>query len=89
MMARVANEVVTEEWWRDFMKTVLSLHKGYPADHKCSECGKRQKVIVQIPDFRGIMDAVVEVYNQCFGRPGTADAEAGGVEIILHRTFPE
>jgi hypothetical protein len=71
------------------METVKGLNKGYPVDHTCAECGKRGKVIVQVPDFKGILDSVTEMFNQGFGRPGTADSEAGGVQIIVHRTFPE
>lgn len=88
MMARVASEVITEEWWRDFMQVVVNLHKGYQVEHDCPECSFRKKVTVQIPDFKGIMDAVTEVYNQCFGRPGTADSDPGGTTIILKRTWP-
>jgi len=88
LIARLSTTVFTEEWLLDFMGTVKGLHKGYQVDHKCSQCGSRQKITVQIPDFKQILNAVTELFNQGFGRPGTADAESSGVEIIVHRHWP-
>lgn len=86
--ARVVSEVFDEEWLRGWAEALKDLSKGYPVEHNCPECGFRKKIIVQIPDFRGITDSVLELWNQAFGRPGTADAEPGGVTIIVNRVWP-
>jgi hypothetical protein len=87
-MARLTNEVFDEEWLRDFMGQVKNLEKGVLVDHKCPHCEKRGKVTIPIPDFKAILDSVVEFFNQSYGRPATADGEPGGVTIIVERRWP-
>jgi hypothetical protein len=87
-MARLTSEVFDEDWLREFMDSVKGIQKGVMVDHKCGECGKRGKVTVQIPDFKAILDSVVEFFNQSYGRPSTADGEPGGVTIIVERKWP-
>jgi hypothetical protein len=86
--ARVTAEIFNEDWLREYLESVKQLSRGYPVDHKCSECGKRQKVYVHVPDFKNINESVIDFWNQAFGRPGTAEGEPGGVTIIVHRHWP-
>jgi len=84
--ARLTAEIFNEEWLREYLESVKLLSRGYPTDHTCKECGKRQKVYAMVPDFKNINESIIDFWNQAFGRPGTAEAEAGGVTIIIERT---
>jgi len=88
IIARLYSEVFDEAALRELMEGIKQLSRGYPVDHKCSECGKRQKVYVHVPDFKQILEAMSEFLNQGYGRPGTAEGEPGGVTIIVHRNWP-
>ena len=88
IIARLYSEVFDEPALREIMEGIKQLSRGYPVDHKCSECGKRQKVYVHVPDFKQILESMSEFLNQGYGRPGTAEGEPGGVTIIVKRNWP-
>ena len=86
--ARVMGEVFDEEWLREYAEKLKGLTKGALVDHTCAGCGKRAKVKVEVPDFKGINDSILELWNQGFGRPGMAEGEPGGVELVIERLWP-
>jgi hypothetical protein len=62
------------------------------ADHtisvQCPNC--RQRHQIDVPDWRARGQAVAELLNQGFGRPGTEAGETGGGLTVIRRlVFPD
>lgn len=87
-MAEVVPEEFNADYLRELMQAVKSLTKGYSVEITCKHCARSQKQIVQVPDFKQIVDSMTEFFNQAYGRPGVADSEASGTTIIVHRYWP-
>jgi hypothetical protein len=85
VIGRVFPEVFDEEYVRELMESIKGLSRGYLLDHKCPDCGHREKATVQVPNFKEILQAMTEFMAQGYGRPGIAEGEAGGVSIVVKR----
>ena len=89
MIARVLSETVTEEKIRDLVQNAFNLMQGqYVSEGACTGCGKARKVHVLVPDLKNTVSVLTEWMEQGFGRPGTAGAESGDVNIIIERIWP-
>lgn len=88
-IARVVPEEFNEEYLRELMQAVKELTKGYSVEVTCKHCRKTSKQIVQVPDFKQIVDAMTEFFNQAYGRPGVDAAETAGVTIVVNRVWPD
>jgi hypothetical protein len=49
----------------------------------CPKCGKRS--LVDVPDDPRKLEALLKLIEQTEGKPGTVDADAAGVHIIVNR----
>lgn len=84
-MAELLGEEATRDRLRELLDRVLNLNGlawGY-----CPGC--RKKVQVEVPDVKKQVDALTTLFDQAFGKPGTTDAEAGGVTIVVQRVWPD
>ena len=83
------NEKFSGVWLDDFLETVKGMTNGAWGSGICEECGSKRKVLVQVPDIKGQLAALVALMEQSEGRPGTAQGEAGGVTLIVERKWPD
>lgn len=88
-VSKVVQEVFNEEYIRKLAEDCKTLTKGFWADGECPECGSRKKVKVEVPDIYSQIKILTELLEQAEGRPGTAEGEPGGVEIIIERMWPD
>lgn len=87
-LGEVVNEVFSREWLLEFAATIKNMTTGVYGDGRCPECDSARRVLVQIPDIKGQLAAVVALLEQAEGRPGTADGTAGGVTLVVERAWP-
>ena len=52
----------------------------------CPHCNKRS--LVTVPDDVRKLESLLKVIEQVEGKPGTADAEPGGITIVVERSWP-
>lgn len=87
-LGEVINKTFDRKWLLEFAETVKGMTQGVWGQGRCPECDSPRKVLVQIPDVQGQIKAVVALLEQAEGRPGTAQGEAGGVTLIVERSWP-
>lgn len=87
-LGEAINQVFDAEWLLEFAETIKGMTNGVWGEGNCPECGSPRKVLVKIPDIQGQLKAVMALLEQAEGRPGTAQGEAGGVTLIIERSWP-
>lgn len=84
IVAEVLAENATREKIEALLDRALDL-KGLAWGY-CPGCKKR--IQVEVPDLKKQVDALTSLLDQAYGKPGTTDAEAGGVTLIVNRVWP-
>lgn len=85
LLAEVLRSDATREKIERLVDEALSLNTlawGF-----CPKC--KQRVQVEIPDTKKRVDAVAALFAEAYGKPGTTDAEAAGVTLIVKRVWPD
>lgn len=87
-VSKVVSEVFNEDYIRQLAEDCKTMTRGYWAEGECGECGSKKKVKVEVPDIYSQIKVLTELLEQAEGRPGTAEGEPGGVELIIERMWP-
>lgn len=85
LIGDVLDEETTREKIRQLVSSAFELNRL--ADAFCPNCRKR--VRAEVPDVRAQAQVLMDMIEQANGRPGTAQVEDAGVNLIVERWSPD